>query len=159
VFRLPTALGDLAVEAGPRGVRRIAWPASADLPLPDPDWAARLSPLQAFLAGEGPFPVLEVDLEGLPPFHQAVYRALHATAPGQVLTYGALALLAGSPGAARAVGQAMRTNPIPLLVPCHRVVASQGPGGYSFAGGMALKARLMALEQGRAVAPELPGLF
>lgn len=148
-FRLPTALGDLHLEVGPRGIRRIAWPASAALPLPDPHWTRELAPLRAFLAGTGPAPHIPVDLEGLPPFHRAVYRVLLDTQPGQVLTYGAVALLAGSPGAARAVGQAMRRNPIPFLVPCHRVVAAQGPGGYSFPGGLELKQRLLDLERGR----------
>lgn len=50
---------------------------------------------------------------------------------GATLTYGEVARRAGAPGAARAVGQAMRRNPTPLVVPCHRVVASSGLGGYS----------------------------
>jgi len=50
---------------------------------------------------------------------------------GRTLTYGEVAKLAGSPGAARAVGQAMRRNPIPLIVPCHRVVGTNGLGGYA----------------------------
>lgn len=50
---------------------------------------------------------------------------------GRTLTYGEVAKLAGAPGAARAVGQAMRRNPIPLIVPCHRVVATNGLGGYA----------------------------
>jgi methylated-DNA-[protein]-cysteine S-methyltransferase len=89
---------------------------------------------------------IPVDLEGLAPFHRRVYEALHRTRPGQTLKYGELALLAGSPGAARAVAQAMKRNPIPILVPCHRVVASNGPGGFSMLGGMAAKERLLALE-------------
>jgi methylated-DNA-[protein]-cysteine S-methyltransferase len=75
-----------------------------------------------------------------------VAEVLRATKPGQTLTYGAVALLAGSPGAARAVGQAVARNPLPILVPCHRVLASDGPGGFSLFGSLEAKARLLELE-------------
>ena len=71
---------------------------------------------------------------------------LRGTAPGQTLSYGEVALLAGRPGAARAVGQAVKANPILILVPCHRVVAVDGPGGWSAFGTLERKARLLALE-------------
>jgi len=58
-----------------------------------------------------------------------------------------VALLAGRPGAARAVGQAVKTNPVLVLVPCHRVVAATGPGGWSAFGTPERKARLLALER------------
>ncbi len=67
-----------------------------------------------------------------PGFHKAVYKALLTDVPtGQTVTYGELAELAGNPQAARAVGTAMRKNPIPIIVPCHRVLQSGGGlGGY-----------------------------
>lgn len=67
-----------------------------------------------------------------PAFHKTVYKALLNDVPtGQTVTYGELAELAGNPGAARAVGTAMRKNPIPIIVPCHRVLQSGGGlGGY-----------------------------
>jgi len=73
----------------------------------------------------------EVDLAhlGLTPFRKAVYRALLAVRPGAVVTYGELAAAAGRPRAARAVGSAMAENPIPVVVPCHRVVRSDGSLG------------------------------
>lgn len=73
----------------------------------------------------------EVDLAhlGLTPFREAVYRALLAVRPGTVVTYGELAAAAGRPRAARAVGSAMAENPIPVVVPCHRVVRSDGSLG------------------------------
>ncbi|WP_243381995.1 methylated-DNA--[protein]-cysteine S-methyltransferase [Geothrix alkalitolerans] len=89
---------------------------------------------------------LPVDLSGLAPFQRCVAEVLRATAPGQILTYGEVALLAGRPGAARAVGQAVKANPILILVPCHRVVAANGPGGWSAFGSPEVKARLLALE-------------
>jgi O-6-methylguanine DNA methyltransferase len=73
----------------------------------------------------------EVDLAhlGLTAFREAVYRALLAVRPGAVVTYGELAAAAGRPRAARAVGSAMAENPIPVVVPCHRVVRSDGSLG------------------------------
>ena len=73
----------------------------------------------------------EVDLAhlGLTAFREAVYRALLAVPPGVVVTYGELAAAAGRPRAARAVGSAMAENPIPIVVPCHRVVRSDGSLG------------------------------
>jgi len=85
---------------------------------------------------------------------RVVLETLCDIAPyGHVVTYGELARRSGCPGGARAVGQAMARNPLPLVVPCHRVVAANGLGGYG--GGLPLKRRLLALEG--AIAPELPG--
>lgn len=91
---------------------------------------------------------IPVDLAGLTPFRRRVAEALRATAPGQVLTYGDVALLTGRPGAARAVGQAVKANPILILVPCHRVVGARDEGGWSAFGSPDVKARLRALERG-----------
>ncbi len=89
----------------------------------------------------------ELDLSGLSPFVCRVYQMLRAVPPGETITYGELAARAGSPGAARAVGRAMATNPMPLLIPCHRVLAANGkPGGFSAYGGVATKAKLLARE-------------
>jgi methylated-DNA-[protein]-cysteine S-methyltransferase len=68
---------------------------------------------------------------------------------GQVMSYGELAAQAGSPRAARAVGTVMRTNCIPLLIPCHRVVAATGLGGYSAAGGISAKQKLIEMERAK----------
>lgn len=81
------------------------------------------------------------------PFQRAVVRALRQVRYGETTTYGELARRAGRPGAARAVGQVMATNPVPLLVPCHRVLAAGGAlGGFSAPTGTALKRRLLQLE-------------
>ena len=90
---------------------------------------------------------IPLDLSDLTPFQRRVAEVLRATAPGLTLTYGDVALLAGRPGAARAVGQAVKANPILILVPCHRVVAADGPGGWSAFGSPEVKARLLALER------------
>jgi len=78
-------------------------------------------------------------------FQSAVWEALKAIPYGQVVSYGDVALWAGRPRAVRAVGQACGANRIPLVIPCHRVVARQGLGG--FGGGAGLKVRLLELEQ------------
>ncbi len=88
-----------------------------------------------------------IDLETLPPFHRKVYEALRAVPPGRTVTYAELAARAGSPLASRAVGQAMAKNPMPLIVPCQRVLAGAGKiGGFSAPGGVQTKTRLLADE-------------
>lgn len=113
-----------------------------------PPWVAQaVERLKGFLAGSGDdLNGIPLDLTGIPPFHRKVFHVLLNTRPGQTLTYGEVALLAGSPRAARAVGQAVAHNPLPFLVPCHRVLASNGPGGFSLFGSLQSKARLLALE-------------
>ncbi|MBU2603915.1 MAG: MGMT family protein [Actinobacteria bacterium] len=89
----------------------------------------------------------EIGLEryGFTPFQAAVYRALMTVPPGAVVSYGELARLAGYPRAARAVGTVMATNPIAVVVPCHRVVRSDGSlGHYGF--GDAWKPLLLSME-------------
>jgi len=84
------------------------------------------------------------------PFARDVLTALRSIRPGAVITYGGLAARIGRPDAARAVGGACARNPVPVIVPCHRVVpASGGVGSYSADGGAATKRRLLRLEGGR----------
>ena len=90
---------------------------------------------------------IPLDLSDLTPFQRRVAEVLRGTRPGQVISYGEVALLAGRPGTARAVGQAVKANPILILVPCHRVVASKGPGGWSAFGTPERKARLLEIEK------------
>ena len=81
------------------------------------------------------------------PFQQAVVKALRKIPFGKTTTYADLATKAGRPGAARAVGQVMATNPVPIVVPCHRVLASGGKlGGFSAPTGLTLKQWLLDLE-------------
>lgn len=112
-----------------------------------------------FLAGDpSDLGSIPVDLEGQPPFRRKVLETLRATRAGETFTYGELARMAGSPGAARAVGQAMARNPLPIVIPCHRVVAADGPGGFSLFGSLEAKERLLALEghTGTRCAPLFP---
>lgn len=102
-----------------------------------------------FAAGE------DVDLQGIPvntagmtAFQKQVHEACRAIPWGETLSYGQLATVVGHPGAARAVGTVMRKNRYPLIVPCHRVLGSQGKlGGYSAPEGLAMKRRLLEMEQ------------
>ena len=113
------------------------------------DWERHLiARLQAYACGEPEaFGDVAVDLEPLSRFHRRVCRRCRRIPYGRTLTYGRLAVLAGSPRAARAVGSCMARNPVPLVVPCHRVVCSGGKlGGYSAPGGTRLKQRLLELE-------------
>ncbi len=82
------------------------------------------------------------------PFQRRVLAACRAIPRGETRTYGQLARIAGSPGAARAVGRVMATNRVPLIVPCHRVVpAGGGLGGFSAPQGVAMKGRLLEMER------------
>jgi methylated-DNA-[protein]-cysteine S-methyltransferase len=77
------------------------------------------------------FSSLPLDLAGTP-FQQRVWRELRRLPPGQTVSYAELARRLGQPRAARAVGQALKRNPLPILIPCHRVLAARGQlGGYS----------------------------
>lgn len=97
---------------------------------------------------------IALDMEGVPPFHQRVYLAARAIAPGETLSYGEIAARIGAAGSARAVGQALGRNPFAIVVPCHRVLAANGKaGGFSANGGVATKRKLLAIEGVRALEP------
>jgi O-6-methylguanine DNA methyltransferase len=97
--------------------------------------------LGAMLARLSEFPL---SFDGAPPFHRAVWEAMRTIPCGSALTYQEVAELAGSPRAVRAVGQACGANPLPLIVPCHRVLAGSGAGGFRL--GLAWKLKLLELE-------------
>lgn len=89
-----------------------------------------------------------VSLDGLTPFGRKVLQTCRKIAPGETTTYGDLAVRIGHPGAARAVGSALARNPIPLIIPCHRVLRTDGHlGGFSAPGGITTKERLLRHEQ------------
>ncbi|MCE1229987.1 MAG: methylated-DNA--[protein]-cysteine S-methyltransferase [Firmicutes bacterium] len=147
-----TELGWMALAWSSRGLRLLRFTGPEPLEVETrtaPIWVQEAAEaLTRHLAGEsvdlGRF---ALDLQGLTPFARRVLEALRHTKLGEVFTYGHLARLAGSPGAARAVGQVMARNPLPIFIPCHRVVASNGPGGFSLFGNLDTKERLMALER------------
>jgi len=132
-----------------RALRRTASPLErVDAP---PDGIGELvRRVQGHLAGRSDrrgFADVAVDMARFPRFTRTVYQTARRIPAGKVVGYGDLAAACGSPGASRAVGQAMAHNPLPLIVPCHRVLAADGQlGGFSSHGGIATKLRLLTLE-------------
>jgi methylated-DNA-[protein]-cysteine S-methyltransferase len=104
--------------------------------------------LERYFAGERvDFADVDLDLTGVAPFYREIYAAARLIGWGETATYGDLARQIGSPGAARGVGQAMSRNPVAVIIPCHRILASGNKvGGFSAFGGAASKQRLLALE-------------
>ena len=99
-----------------------------------------------------------LDLAGVPQFNRDVYAVARTIPAGATLSYGAIAARLGDRSAAREVGEAMGQNPCPLIVPCHRVLAAGGKvGGFSAAGGVTTKLRLLSIEG--AQVGETPTLF
>ncbi|WP_405148793.1 methylated-DNA--[protein]-cysteine S-methyltransferase [Nocardia salmonicida] len=91
---------------------------------------------------------IEVDLRGVPEFHRAVYAVTRDIDPGHTLSYGDIASRIGAPGSPQAVGQALGRNPVPLIIPCHRVLAADHAlHGFSAPGGIGTKARLLEIER------------
>lgn len=147
-----TAFGPCGLAWGEEGVRalRFLGPGEAvEKPSARAPWwiFEAVRKITDHLAGRpADLAAIPLDLSVLSPFQAQVAAVLRATGPGETLSYGDVALRAGRPGAARAVGRAVKANPILLLIPCHRVVARDGEGGWSAFGSMDLKQRLRALE-------------
>ena len=162
-----TATGD-AIDATCGGLRRLLlplWPttdgvtdacararATARRQWPGADYVPNLLPqlqrqIQRYFDGRPTDFRIRLDLGDRTSFHQTVLRACATIPYGETLTYGQLAELAGHPGAARAVGSVMAGNTIPLIIPCHRVIAAAGrPSGFSAPGGPRTRRRLLQLE-------------
>ena len=103
--------------------------------------------LARYCSGERVTFDLPVDEGRFTPFQREVYRVVRGIGYGETLSYAGVAALAGSPGAARGVGSAMAHNPLPVVIPCHRVVAANGAmTGYSAPGGIGSKLQLLAME-------------
>lgn len=116
--------------------------------VPPPRIAEVIEKIRRHLRGEvQDFRDVAVELSCVPTFARQVYEAAREIHPGQTRTYGEIAKVLGQPAAAQEVGQALSKNPIPLIVPCHRVSAADGKlGGFSAPGGRTTKAKLLALE-------------
>jgi len=155
---LKTKLGWVAAAARDGRLIRTTLPASgvhcaeaslqvkADFKSMHPLLAALREDLRSYFAGQKvSFSRYPVDLQGQPPFYRKALLAARRIRYGESWSYALLAAAAGSPRAARAVGQAMANNPLPLVIPCHRIVAAGGTLG-GFGGGLALKRQLLSLE-------------
>jgi methylated-DNA-[protein]-cysteine S-methyltransferase len=144
-FQLPEATKRLTDKriAGSSGGRKAR--------VPPPRIAAIIKKVQKHLHGNmQDFCDIVVDLDSAGPFARQVYEAARKIPAGRTVTYGELAKDMNRPTAARAVGQALGRNPIPLIIPCHRVLASGNkPGGFSAHGGVETKAKMLEIEGAR----------
>ena len=130
----------IIVECSGQKVKRIF------LSQESPDEPSHLAErIAAHLEKGAPCPSPDLDLSRSTDFQKRVYSVVRGIGRGKTLTYGEVAFLARCPGGARAVGSAMATNPFAILVPCHRVVARKGLGGFAW--GLEVKERMLALER------------
>jgi methylated-DNA-[protein]-cysteine S-methyltransferase len=142
-FRLP----DKNAEVAERNLLRLI--PAARPGTPPPAVATVIAAAQRYFTGEKiDFSEVPVDLTGQDDFFTRIYAATRRLGWGDTTTYGTLAKQLGAgPEAARDVGQAMAKNPVPLIIPCHRVLAAGGKvGGFSAPGGSDSKVRMLALE-------------
>jgi len=159
-----TALGACGILWSERGIRGVILPEptadktrqrigrrfpGARQESPPPSVAQAIEAIVALLAsGAGDLSGIAVDLEGVPQADRDLYSVIRALGPGETLTYGEIAKRLGGIWTARDVGAAMGRNPVPVIVPCHRVVAANGKlGGFSAPGGNTTKRRMLAIEQ------------
>jgi methylated-DNA-[protein]-cysteine S-methyltransferase len=106
--------------------------------------------LKDYFAGKRDSFDIPLDLRSLTPFQRMVLDAIQKVPSGETISYGGLARRIGKPGAARAVGRALGSNPIPIIIPCHRALSADGSlGGYSGRGGVRTKQALLTLEGAR----------
>jgi methylated-DNA-[protein]-cysteine S-methyltransferase len=153
-----TQVGVLGVLAGPTGVREVGWRLSARGASIDPDETvqATLGQLREYFAGQRREFDLVLDLPPLEPRTLAVLEALQTVPYGATITYAELARRSGTGLPPRAIGSVMGANPVPIIIPCHRVVASNGIGGYSGGEpGRGAEAKRWLLENEGALPPAL----
>ncbi len=150
--QIESPLGSLLLAADEVGLREILFVNGRHPARPEPSWkedravhSETIRQLQAYFAGELESFDLQLAPEGTP-FQLGVWRTLCEIPFGQTISYGELASRIGNPKASRAVGLANGSNPIPIVIPCHRVIGSNGKlTGYG--GGLPIKEKLLALER------------
>ena len=143
-----TPIGKLTVVAAGTGIRRILWegedPPAGAVEGRSGILDAGVTQIREYFSGTRTTFDLPLDLGGTP-FQQKVWRELGSIPFGTTISYGEQARRIGRPQAARAVGAANGQNPIPIVIPCHRVIGSNGKL-TGFGGGLPTKERLLALE-------------
>ncbi len=147
---LETPLGRLFIGAGEEAILSLSWQGTGTPDAPTPLLRQAILELRAYFSGR----LKAFDLPLAPhgtAFDKRVWEAMRAIPYGKTSSYGAIAGALGT--SARAVGRASSRNPIPIIIPCHRVVATHGLGGYSGGEGLPTKERLLALEGGFLFAP------
>ena len=155
---IPSPVGDLQLVAGEHGLLAILWHNSAAKTAPSPTLVANHNhpilleaerQLQQYFQGDRKSFSLQLQLIGTR-FQIQVWHALQAIPFGETRSYGQLARQLGNPNAMRAVGAANGRNPIPIVVPCHRVIGASGDL-VGFGGGVKIKAQLLELERAATV--------
>jgi methylated-DNA-[protein]-cysteine S-methyltransferase len=149
---IESPVGQLLLAADEAGLRHVLFVNGKRTVGPDPAWREdrgsftdSIRELRAYCSGELERFSLPLAPEGTP-FQLEVWRRLCEIPYGETISYGDLARRLGNPGASRAVGLANGTNPIPIVIPCHRVIGSNGAlTGYG--GGLSVKEKLLALER------------
>jgi methylated-DNA-[protein]-cysteine S-methyltransferase len=151
---METPIGLLLLAGDREAIRFIRFPKKGKTQKPEPDWQESSSgavreavkQLREYFAGHRTEFDLPVSPDGTT-FQRAVWRQLQNIPYGQTISYGELARRVGNPKASRAVGGANHANPIPIVIPCHRVIGANGKL-TGFGGGLPIKEALLALEQG-----------
>lgn len=148
-------LGSIFLEASNQGLLKVIigyTGAVAENKTGDNSLKMAVDQIRAYLSGELRIFSIPLDLGQLTAFQQKILNITRLIPFGEVRSYGDLARLVNKPGASQAVGMVMKKNPLPIIIPCHRVVASDGKlHGYSAAGGLLTKAWLLELEGVRVV--------
>lgn len=146
-------VGCLLLAGDDSGLRLISFPEGSRAQEPEPGWRhapgrfeAVITQLREYFSGTRSAFDLPLAPRGTA-FQLAVWKALREIPYGETISYGELARRIGRPSASRAVGAANGANPLPIVVPCHRVIGSTGKL-TGFGGGLETKAALLALEQG-----------
>jgi methylated-DNA-[protein]-cysteine S-methyltransferase len=149
---MKSPVGNLLVGGNDKGICLISFPKRGNPAMPESDWVKKRKPLQevlrqleAYFAGKLKAFSLDICLN-VTPFQKKVLTALRQVPYGETISYGELAKNIGKPKASRAVGQANARNPIPIVIPCHRVIGSSGKL-TGFGGGITVKQALLDLEQ------------
>jgi methylated-DNA-[protein]-cysteine S-methyltransferase len=157
--KIETPLGPLRIEGTAEAVTAVAWgDGGDDDPAPTPVVARAAEQLAEYLAGERQAFDVPIDLSGVGGFQRGVLDLTMAIPYGRTRAYGELAAELGEPRLVRAVGGALKHNPIAVIVPCHRVVAADGAltgygGGPTTGGRLDVKRALLEIEQGAFQAP------
>lgn len=153
---IASPVGPLLIAGNGETLTRIHFQAGPRACRPDPHWIADAAPLsaaeeqiEAYFAGTRRTFDLALALAGTP-FQRTVWQALREIPYGETCAYGALARRIGSPKGARAVGLANGSNPLPIVVPCHRVIGADG-SLTGFGGGTEIKRQLLELERQHAL--------
>lgn len=161
---LNSPVGRLLIAGDEKALQLVSFPGGSTARQPEPDWIPQRRPfsrviqqLEQYFAGTR----VEFDLSLAPqgtPFQKSVWAELQKIPYGKTISYGELAQRIGNPNASRAVGAANGANPIPIIIPCHRVIGADN-SLTGFGGGIETKKQLLAIEGHEPAQDRQLGLF